>query len=206
MRAKNKERGAALIELAVVLPLLLALILGALDFGLAFMDRLTVRHAASQSARNGSALGADAAADLLILQGIEAGLAGAVDANVITRVLIYEADLNGDIQGNTYNQYVYDTAFAPCNWNPCPDPAGTPVYGNPSNWGDPSGISTCPGGTTPNRDNVLDSGGPCAGVATLGVRICYNHTWLTGILPIFNGTVEWCENARNQVEPDVFGT
>ena len=46
-RRQDNERGAALVEMALVTPLLVLLVFGILEFGLAFRDRLTVSNATS---------------------------------------------------------------------------------------------------------------------------------------------------------------
>jgi len=183
----RSERGAALVEMALVAPLLLLLLFGIVEFGFVFKDRLTISHATNAAARTGSTTGTDPAADFLILGAVEAGLTGAVDLATIDHVDIYKANPDGSKSGS-YNRYFVDASSA-CGWNPCPDPStGSPVYGNPSNWGDPS-----------NRDVVLDADG----LDTLGIEVQYTHTWLTGILGF--GPATWVEQAEVRLEPDVFG-
>ncbi len=53
-RARSTERGAALVELALVLPLLLVVIAGIVDFGLAFQRFEVVANAAREGARLGT--------------------------------------------------------------------------------------------------------------------------------------------------------
>ena len=50
------QRGQALLEMAMVLPILLLLILGTLEFGIAFDHNLTLEYASREGARTGSAL------------------------------------------------------------------------------------------------------------------------------------------------------
>ncbi|HEX9290756.1 MAG TPA: TadE family protein [Anaeromyxobacteraceae bacterium] len=61
---RGRERGAAVVEFALVLPLLLMLVLGAIDWGWYFYLREVVTNAAREGARAGSvsALGSSAAA------------------------------------------------------------------------------------------------------------------------------------------------
>ncbi len=49
-----RERGAALVEFTMVLPLLLALIFGIVDFGRAFQSWITITNAAREGARLGT--------------------------------------------------------------------------------------------------------------------------------------------------------
>ena len=47
----QRERGAALVEFAMLLPLLLLLVLGIIDFGWALAQQLDVRHGARETSR-----------------------------------------------------------------------------------------------------------------------------------------------------------
>jgi Flp pilus assembly protein TadG len=55
-RGQRGERGAAVVEAAIILPLLLMLTFGALEFGLAFRDSAGVASASRSGARIGSAM------------------------------------------------------------------------------------------------------------------------------------------------------
>jgi Flp pilus assembly protein TadG len=61
MPVGGPERGAALVELAMVLPLLLVVIAGIVDFGFAFQRYEVITNAAREGARLGSLSGYDAA-------------------------------------------------------------------------------------------------------------------------------------------------
>jgi Flp pilus assembly protein TadG len=50
-RLRRKERGAALVEMAMVLPILLLLLLGTIEFAWVFAQNLDVRHGAREGAR-----------------------------------------------------------------------------------------------------------------------------------------------------------
>ena len=83
------DSGAALVELAFVAPFLVLLILGILEFGLAFRARLDVETAVSLAARQASNLGDARVADYEALQSLVGRLD---DPNLeITKVVIYEA-------------------------------------------------------------------------------------------------------------------
>lgn len=49
---ESKSRGAALVELAIALPILLLLVFGAIDFGLMLKDSLALRQVAREAARS----------------------------------------------------------------------------------------------------------------------------------------------------------
>ena len=59
---EDRERGAALVEFALVLPILLVILLGIVDFGLYFYNDLQLTHAARDAARYLTVGGPDATA------------------------------------------------------------------------------------------------------------------------------------------------
>lgn len=189
-RATRKgEEGAALVEMAFVLPVLFLLIFGALEFGMVFKERLTIASAASSAGRTGATMGTREAADIRILEALEAGLYDQVDASVIVRVEIFRANTVTGAKTGDVNSYDYKPLDPVCRWTPCPDPA---VGG----WGY--------GGTwIPSvRDTTLDPGG--GGLDVLGVEVTYHHTPVTNILTYLDR--DFAERALVRLEPDTFGT
>jgi Flp pilus assembly pilin Flp len=181
------ERGAAMVEFAIIVPLLVMLVFGALEFGLAFKDRLSFNHAVAGAARIGSVMGTDDGADYAILGAVEAGLVGAVQPETIDKVVIYKANANGTMS-TSQNHYTYNPATA-CKWDPCPDPDNFVGYGAPGNW-PPSARNTQ---LVPQPD-------------VIGVQVQYTHEWVTNVLPFMSSPANWADDARMRLEPDVYGT
>jgi Flp pilus assembly protein TadG len=73
-RYPREERGAAIVEFAVMLPLVLLLVFGIVEFGLAFSIKLNVETAARSGARVGSGLRDDRMADYNLLQSVKSAL------------------------------------------------------------------------------------------------------------------------------------
>ncbi len=193
LRRMFGERGAALVEMAIVLPFLLVLVFGIVEYGLLFKEKLTIASAATSAARTGATMGTRADADFAILQALEAGLYDQVDAAVLISVDIFRANPITGAKTLDLNRYTYVASNVGCKWNPCPDPSlGSPVpYGSPSIWGDPA-----------NRDTTLEPGG--GGLDVLGLEIRYHHTSVTNMIPGVDRDLS--ELARVRLEPDVFGT
>lgn len=192
MRQNGHERGAAMVEMAIVAPLMILLVFSILEYGLLFQEKLTIASAASSAARTGATMGTRAEADFAILQALEAGLYDQVDASVIIKADIFRADPVTGAKTGVLNRYTYMTANVGCKWSPCPDPdAGPPTYGIPSAWGDPAG-----------RDTELDPGG--GGLDVLGVEITYHHSAVTGFIPGVER--DFSERALVRLEPSTFGT
>jgi hypothetical protein len=89
-RARNGERGTALIEGAIMLPLFFFMVFGILEFGFAFKDYLTLANGTRDGARTASTAGNQGDADYLILQGIQEAMS-AMDENSIERIVIFHA-------------------------------------------------------------------------------------------------------------------
>ena len=91
-RKQSGERGAGIIEFALVALLLLTLSAGAYDYGQAWRTGLTVNEAARTGARVGSAGGTDRAADFNALSGLKASLASSGKLDDVVRVVVFRSD------------------------------------------------------------------------------------------------------------------
>lgn len=106
------SRGQAMVEMAMILPILLLLVLGMLEFGLAFDHQLTLEYASREGARTGSAmangggaLGCNsgqspnaATVDPAIIEAVQRVLTSTgspIDETKITEIRIYKAGANG---------------------------------------------------------------------------------------------------------------
>ena len=188
-RSVGSEEGATLIEMAFVLPVLILLIFGSLEFGLAFKERLTIASAASSAGRTGATMGNRAEADIRILEAIEVGLYDQIDIGVIVSVEIFNADPVTGANVGPSNLYTFDGLDPTCKWIPCPDPAHGSFTGYP-------------GWDITLRDTTLEPSG--GGLGVLGVEVIYHHTPVTNILTYLDR--DFTERALVRLEPDVFGT
>jgi hypothetical protein len=94
---RREERGATLVEAAVVLPLILLLAFGIAEFGLAWRDVNTMERSLQTAARTGSSTGRGRYADYETLRSLSSSLSGLSGAEV-TRVIVYKADgLDGEV-------------------------------------------------------------------------------------------------------------
>jgi len=190
-RNHNRERGAAMVEMAMVLPLLVLLVFGIVEYGLLFKEKLTIASAATSASRTGATMGTRDAADFRMLRALEAGLYDQVDASVLISVDIFEADeITGVASATNVNTYFFTPDILPCKWTPCPDPdaPGGAVYG---------------GTWIPSvRDTELDAGG--GGLSVLGIEIEYHHDAVTNLIPGVDRDLT--ERALVRLEPDTFGS
>lgn len=98
-RRRDGERGAALVEAALITPLFALLIFGILEFGLAFRDYLTVANVSRDSARGASAFGDEPYADWNIIQ-IAVQSSKGFRPNELQRVIVFDA---GAVSGSIFD-------------------------------------------------------------------------------------------------------
>src|SRR2546425_9915175 len=102
---RGEERGQALVEFALLLPLLLLLIVGIIEFSFVWNSRNTVLFAS----RDGSMLAAEGGSiqgtDCLVLDRIERDIVSPASAIKLQQVEIYWADKNGGQIGSNHNVY-----------------------------------------------------------------------------------------------------
>ncbi len=95
-RRARGERGAVIVEIALVLPLLLMLGFGISDMGLAWRDKVTVETAARAGARTGANLGNNPLTDYNVLKTTLSGMSGIPQSNV-DEVVVFNADSSGTV-------------------------------------------------------------------------------------------------------------
>jgi Flp pilus assembly pilin Flp len=182
-QVEPKERGATLVEMALVAPLIFTAIFAVVEFGLAFKDYLTVSSGAGQGARAASTFGNDDRADILVLRDVESSLAtGAISGSGTT------VKVANPLTGvNTLYTYMPGTGCSGgscCDWQPCPDPLF------------PLGIYTVPTWDPAGRDVSAPF------TDAIQVEVAYTHRWLTGF---FLNTSIFTVSATHQIEPQTFG-
>ncbi|MCI0543253.1 MAG: pilus assembly protein [Actinobacteria bacterium] len=176
----RRERGAVLIESAIVLPMLLILAIGLSEAGLALYDWLAVSNATREGARIGASAGdlvdGSTTADTLILDAV-AQASCALRNGEVTQVRVYKSNSSGAMIGSSQNVYTLNSvncATLTASWT-------TNTY----NW-DPS-----------TRDNTLDD------LDTLGLEVSFEHLSLTGLFTMFEGIRT--DRAWMRLDPDTSG-
>jgi Flp pilus assembly protein TadG len=179
-----RERGATLVEASLVFPILILIVMGTLEIGLAFKDYLTVSYISREGARIGALAGSDPEADCAVLRGI-GELTTDGDLNRITQVQIFKADEGTGAQGLT-NTATYNPGKDPTICN-VPSTALDGWTINPINWA-PTSRQTIVG------SNSLD---------IIGVRVILSRDWVTGFPP-FRGSFQIDESTLTRMEPKAF--
>jgi len=97
LRDPDRESGAALVELLIVMGVLVVLVFGIIEFGNGWKNKLEVETAARAGARVGSSLGNDRLADYGLLQGTKSALANLGLSNVDYVVVYKSTTTNGQV-------------------------------------------------------------------------------------------------------------
>lgn len=180
IRRPKGERGQGLVEFSILVPLFLILLLGMLEFGMAFNHQLTLGYATREGARigadlvnGGGTLGCTnpqspnaANVDPILIEAVDRVLASAgspIPLSQVTRIRIFQADQNGGDTLGKDNDWIYTATL-----NTLYD--GTKVNfkpGTTQTWG-----SAC------NRSNVVGHTYASA-VDSIGVSISYTYQMTT---------------------------
>lgn len=172
------ERGASLVEVAVVLPLLLLLSIGTAEIGFLVIDYVTVTNAARSGARAGASLSTDPATDDAILDVVEEDLCN-LNFGTVQVVRIFKANPDGSMSGSGNNY----TPTGSLNCDAVGHAFACDAMEGGCNW------------PSTSRNNV-----PPANFDQLGVMIEFDHSYVTGLMPF--PSVGFVETAIMQLEPD----
>ncbi|MEM9200794.1 MAG: TadE/TadG family type IV pilus assembly protein [Actinomycetota bacterium] len=201
----DRDRGLALVEMALVAPLLALLMAGIVEYGMLWRDNLTVTSSTRAAARVVSNLGDNNLADYEALLSLDAGL-GAIDGYTVEYVMVYDAsagdgapsatcfDGNGDPRvnsGGNCNVYtgaqVDSMAALVCE----PSCASFPSLAD---------AADCAGGLTfdfcPQAERPTDQHG---GLSSIGVWVRLTRDYFTGMFPGDGITME--DYSVMKVEP-----
>lgn len=183
---RRTERGATLVEMALVLPILLLIIIGITEIGLYFKNYLTVSYASREGARVAAFVGDSLDADCQILVAV-GGLLGSANLEHLQKVEIFVADQDGTQTFGKTNTATLKNGGDP---TACTEPAA------PSD-----GWFRTTNYPATNRNVTVAVDEPPLDI--VGVRIYFTHNWATGFPP-FSGQANIDDSNINRVEPEAF--
>lgn len=171
-RVADGQRGQSLVEFAFVVPVFMLLLLGMLEFGIAFTHDQTLAYATREGARAGSALGigntgypcTTANFDAPIVAAVERVLespGSPIDLTQVTSITVYLAKTDGSPTAGKVNV-----------WSPAPG-AGPTVDGKALDFKE-----TTTGWDPCSRNNGVNADG-------LGVSLTYNYQFRTALGGLF---------------------
>lgn len=160
----------------MIVGLLLTLVLGSFEWGIALRDWMTVSSSTREGARAAASAGSISSADCRILEATASALQNIASEDVV-EVMIYKSDANGAVGQAQRYRTVRDS-----------DPVSLSCV---NNWyliqnGWPAAARN--DGAT-NRDWV-------------GVRVVFDHHWQTDFL-WFTGSSRWNEDTVMRIEPAI---
>ncbi|MGH8872958.1 MAG: TadE/TadG family type IV pilus assembly protein [Acidimicrobiia bacterium] len=180
MGDRERQRGATLVEAALVLPIIILLTVSLLELGLAFRAFLTLSFTAREAARVGSLAGNDLEADCDIIQSIVAAF-GPGDLSDVNIQIFKANEGSGEPVVRKVNTWALQ-------------PSGDPTTCGPIDWS----ITE----TWPSVDRKVTVG-PTSSLDILGVTIATDHRWVTGFPP-WRGTMNISRTALQRLEPEAF--
>jgi TadE-like protein len=172
-RHDDGPRGQSLVEFALVGPIFILMVIGIMEFAVAFNALLAVNFASRDAALLAAEAGSDLGADCVILSSVEGDVMEPANRARIGQVRIYWADTNGNPKPGNFHQLYTRGGSTTCTY-----PDGTtltvPYTLSTANYPEVERCDILAGCTFPLT-------GAHAGVDTIGVSISYTHTWITPI-------------------------
>jgi hypothetical protein len=124
---RRREGGQGLVEFAIVVPVFALILLGALEFGNAFNNHMTIEYATREGSRTGSGLGNGGKSNCVggvdaymidgqtvaAVQRILKSPGSPVDMSKVSEIRLYRADASGQQTGSQYNTWVYTPGAGP---------------------------------------------------------------------------------------------
>ncbi|MEM9566020.1 MAG: TadE family protein [Actinomycetota bacterium] len=198
-RRRDGERGASIVELALIAPVLIMLAIGAVEVGIAWTRAQAVVQATATGARTATQSGVAVQADHAALRSIKAGLGDNWAA--IERVVVYEADSAGNGQPpaaciatgvTTGPSGTNCNVYTGADLAEIDDGDGTDDdhFADGPDCGSGRSANWCPS----DRDADLRT------AQWLGVWVEYEQAWLSGAIP-FVGDFTIIEHTVMRLEP-----
>jgi hypothetical protein len=172
------EQGAAAIETAMIIGVLLLLTLGAFEWGMALRDWMTVSSATREGARVAASAADFSGADCLILEATSGALQN-ISADSIVEIWIYRSDTSGAVLNTQRYRPKSSSDTQPIDLD-----CTVGWYRNEDGY---------PSSARDNDNPPLD---------WVGVRLIFEHEWQTGFL-WFTGTAQWEEDTVMRIEPGI---
>lgn len=191
MRYGRDQRGQSIVEFALVLPLLLLLVLGLVEFSFILNSRNTVGFASRDASMLAAEGGSKAGTDCIVLNAVERDIVSPARAIRVTQVVVYWSDRNGQQIGGNAN--VYDRVGST-----------TCTYGDGSTVTVPYTLTSAGYVEDARCDVLAGCGGAHTGVDIVAVRVAYQHQWLTSFARITgSGGVSFTETTATRIEPQL---
>jgi Flp pilus assembly protein TadG len=185
---RRDEHGQGLVEFALVLPVLMLLIFGLIEWSFVMNTQASVNFASRDGAMLAAEGGNNVGTDCMVLARIERDLVAPALPPRIQNVQIYWSDRNGELIGSNVNVYTRMGSIT-CD------------YADGSSLTVPYTL-TGPGYLEGSRCDILNGcGGSHTSVDTVGVRITYQHAWVSYIGQTIAPTLILNKSTAIRIEP-----
>jgi Flp pilus assembly protein TadG len=181
------EGGQAVTEFALLLPTIMLVIVGLMEFAMFLNSRNSVEFASRDASVIAAEGGNTPGTDCIVLDKVERDIVSPARNIRITQISVYWSDRNGDQIGSNANIYSR-TGSTTCS------------FGGATTMTVPYTLVT-PGYVEGVRCDVLAGcGGSHPGLDTVGVRVTYQHRWVTSIAQV-TGSVTFSIATATRMEP-----
>ncbi|TMF27724.1 MAG: pilus assembly protein [Chloroflexi bacterium] len=188
MAREGTDRGQALIEFAIVLPIFLLLIFGLVEFGVLLNAASTVNFVSRAAALLAAEGGKTEGTDCQVLRAIERDLTPPTTPSRVARVEIYWSDSNGNQIGSNVQSYDR-TGSLTCS------------YGGGASVTIPYTLTTADYPESDRCDALDGCDVAHTTVDTIGVRITYTHQWVTTFGKFIAGSITFQRSTAVREEP-----
>ncbi len=180
-RRPGQRNGQAMVEFVLMLPLLLALAVGILEFGMLFKDYVGIHYASREGGRAGAAASRNADADCTILRAVSTTMQ-TMPYDDLVRVRIFKANSTGGCTN-------------PCAENVYIRPAGTGITCL-QGWQSYGALSWVPDAIPGRRNNPLPTD-------AIAVSVEFTHRFFFNYVPGASNTIVIQDTSYNQIEPEL---
>jgi Flp pilus assembly protein TadG len=184
------ERGQAIVEVALVFPLLLFVLLSLIELSLLLNARNTVSFASRDGSMIAAEGGSRTGTDCVVLQQVERDLVAPASAVKVLTVKVYWSDQNGLQIGNNYNLYTRGASM-------------TCTYGDGTSITVPYSLTTANYIEDVRCDVLAGCGGSHTALDTVGVEVRYVHQWLTSFARITGTGITFDVTTATRLEPQL---
>lgn len=185
---RRHEDGQSLVEFSLVLPILLFLVFGLIEFSFVMNTSSSVNFASRDAAMLAAEGGANAGSDCVTLRAVERDLVSPALPVRVQQVDVYWSDKNGAQIGAAANVYTR-TGSLTCTY---PNGPSITVPYTLSSDGYPES-SRC--------DVLAGCGGSHPALDTIGIRIMYQHQWATSFGTYIAPVLTFHKSTAVRIEP-----
>jgi Flp pilus assembly protein TadG len=112
MSSRGATRGQSIVEFTLILPVILMLLMGMLEFGSAYDHRTAMAYSVREGARVGASLGNGGAnpggVDAAIIEAVRRGLTNPILIENVESILIFKSSTTGTVLSGASNTYDRD--------------------------------------------------------------------------------------------------